>query len=49
MTMFQFMQNAFFLLCGVACVAVAFLIIYVTLITIFRTFKGEKRNGRNKN
>jgi hypothetical protein len=25
MTMFEFMQNAFFLLCGIACIAVAVL------------------------
>lgn len=28
MTMFEFMQNAFFLLCGIACIAVAVLIVY---------------------
>lgn len=45
MTMFEFMTNAFYLLCGVACIAVAFLIIYVALIVIIRGFKTSRKNA----
>lgn len=48
MTMLEFMQNAFFLLCGIACIAAAFLIIYITLIAAIHTFKGVKSNGRKR-
>lgn len=56
MTMFEFMQNAFYLLCGIACIAVAFLIIYVSMNVVVRAAKGsksgrrlpkEKNNGRS--
>lgn len=52
MTMFEFMQNAFFLLCGIACIAVAVLIVYCVIVAIFRTCGGGKKrgktNGRNQ-
>ena len=56
MTMFEFMQNAFFMLCGIACFALAFLIIYSTLIGVIRGLRKSKKppraqkeqsNGRN--
>ena len=37
MTMFEFMQNAFFLLCGIICIAAAVLVIYCVIVAIFRT------------
>ena len=37
MTMFDFMQNAFFLLCGIICIAAAVLVIYCVIVAIFRT------------
>lgn len=46
MTMFEFMQNAFYLLCGIACIAVAFLIIYIALNVVIHGFKGRKYGGR---
>lgn len=46
MTMFEFMQNAFYLLCGIACIAIAFLIIYVSLNVVVRGIKGSKSRGR---
>lgn len=45
MTMFEFMQNAFFLLCGIACISIAFLIIYGVLNTVIRGIAGGKKNG----
>lgn len=46
MTMFEFMQNAFFLLCGIICIAAAVLVIYCVIVTIFRTCgkRGTKKN-----
>ena len=46
MTMFEFMQNAFFLLCGIICIAVAVLVIYCVIGEIFRTCgkRGTKKN-----
>ena len=46
MTMFEFMQNAFFLLCGIICIAAAGLVIYCIIITNFRTCgkRGTKKN-----
>lgn len=46
MTMFEFMQNAFFLLCGIICIAAAVLIVYCVIVAIFRTCGG---GGRKKN
>ena len=46
MTMFEFMQNAFFLLCGIICIAAAVLVIYCVIVAIFRTCgkRGTKKN-----
>lgn len=46
MTMFDFMQNAFFLLCGIICVAAAVLVVYCVIVAIFRTCgrRGAKKN-----
>ena len=46
MTMFEFMQNAFFLLCGIICIAAAVLGIYCVIVAIFRTCgkRGTKKN-----
>ena len=32
MTMYQFMVNAFYMLCGVACVAASVVIVYICLL-----------------
>lgn len=47
MTMFEFMQNAFFLLCGIICIAAAVLVIYCVIVAIFRTCgkRGGKKNA----
>lgn len=47
MTMFEFMQNAFFLLCGIACIAAAVVIVYCVIVAIFRTCgkRGGKKNA----
>ena len=46
MTMFEFMQNAFFLLCGIICIAAAVLVIYCVIVAILRTCgkRGTKKN-----
>lgn len=46
MTMFEFMQNAFFLLCGIICIAAAVLVIYCVIVAIFRACgkRGTKKN-----
>ena len=46
MTMFEFMQNAFFLLCGIICISAAVLVIYCVIVAIFRTCgkRGTKKN-----
>lgn len=46
MTMFEFMQNAFFLLCGIICIAAAVLIVFRVIVAIFRTCgkRGTKKN-----
>lgn len=46
MTMFEFMKNAFFLLCGIICIAAAVLVIYCVIVAIFRTYgkRGTKKN-----
>lgn len=48
MTTFQFMQNAFFLLCGIVCIAATALIVYCVIIAVIRAFKWRGRNGRNQ-
>lgn len=46
MTMFEFMQNAFFLLCGIICIAAAVLIVFCVIVAIFHTCgkRGTKKN-----
>lgn len=47
MTMFDFMVNAFYMLCGVACVAASVVIVYGVLNGIFKTlWRGGGNNGR---
>jgi hypothetical protein len=38
--MYQFMVNAFYMLCGVACVAASVVIVYIVLNVLFRRFGG---------
>lgn len=40
MTMYQFMVNAFYMLCGVACVAASVVIVYIVLNVLFRARRG---------
>lgn len=44
MTMYQFMVNAFYMLCGVACVAASVVIVYIVLNVLFRALR---RGGGN--
>ena len=46
MRKFEFMQNAFFLLCGIICIAAAVLVIYCVVVAFFRTCgeRGTKKN-----
>lgn len=47
MTMYQFMVNAFYMLCGVACVAASVVIVYIVLNVLFRALRrGGGNNGR---
>lgn len=46
MTMFEFMVNAFYMLCGVACVAISVVIVYAVVIGIFKTLRRGGGNGR---
>lgn len=39
MTMYQFMVNAFYMLCGVACVAASVVIVYIVLNVLFRALR----------
>lgn len=39
MTMYQFMVNAFYVLCGVACVAASVVIVYIVLNVLFRALR----------
>lgn len=49
MTMYQFMVNAFYMLCGVACVAASVVIVYIVLNVLFRALRrGGGNNGRIK-
>ena len=50
MTMYQFMVNAFYMLCGVACVAASVVVIvYIVLNVLFRALRrGGGNNGRYK-
>ena len=44
MAMYQFMVNAFYMLCGVACVAASVVIVYIVLNVLFRALR---RGGGN--
>jgi len=45
--MYDFMVNAFYMLCGVACVAASVVIVYAVVFAVFRTVKkGGGNNGR---
>lgn len=46
MTMFEFMSNAFYLLAGVACIAIALIIVYAVSVAIYRGIKGGDSNGK---
>ncbi|EQB20073.1 hypothetical protein UNSWDHB_2659 [Dehalobacter sp. UNSWDHB] len=48
MTMFEFMTNAFYMLAGVACVAITVLILYCVAAAIARGFKGGNKNGKTR-
>lgn len=39
MTMYQFMVNAFYMLCGVACVAASVVTVYIVLNVLFRALR----------
>ncbi len=39
MTMYQFMVNAFYMLCGVACVAASVVIVHIVLNVLFRALR----------
>lgn len=41
MTMYQFMVNAFYMLCGVACVAASVVIVYIVLNVLFRALRAR--------
>lgn len=47
MTMFEFMQNAFFLLCGIACIALAVLIVNGVIVALSQSCRKnrEKKNA----
>ncbi len=46
MTMFEFMVNAFYLLCGVVCVAASVLVVYGVVNGIIKSLGGGSKNGR---
>ena len=46
MTMYQFMVNAFYMLCGVACVAASVVIVYIVLNVLFRALRRGGGNNR---
>lgn len=48
MTMFEFMQTAFFALVGVICIAAIFIIIYAVVVGAARAIKGGSSNGRKR-
>jgi len=49
MTMFEFMANAFYMLCGVLCVGASVLVVCGIVSGIIKAFGKGARNGRNKN
>lgn len=48
MTMFDFMVNAFYMLCGIVCVAASVMTVFYVLNGIFRALRkgGGHNNGR---
>lgn len=48
MTAFEFMVNAFFMLAGIVCVALAAVVIYAVSIGIYRGIKKGARNDGRK-
>lgn len=46
MTMFDFMVNAFYMLCGVVCVAASVVIVYAVVNAFVKMIGGRGRNGR---
>ena len=44
MTMYQFMVNAFYMLCGVACVAASVVIVYIVLNVLWNFAKNSIGN-----
>ncbi len=46
MTMFDFMVNAFYMLCGVVCVAASVVVVYSVVIGILKAVKRGGNNGR---
>lgn len=46
MTMFEFMVNALYMLCGVLCVAASVIIVYGVVCGIANTIRRGKQNGR---
>jgi len=48
MTMFDFMANAFYMLCGVLCVGASMLVVFGIVNGIIKAIGGNRQNGRNK-
>lgn len=48
MTMFDFMENAFYMLCGVVCIAASVLVVYIAIGAIFKMITGGKRTDGRK-
>ena len=46
MTTFEFMATSFYALVGVACLALAAVIVYAVSVAIYKGIKGGGRNGR---
>ena len=46
MTMYQFMVNAFYMLCGVVCVAASVVIVYIVLNVLFRALRQILRSTK---
>lgn len=47
MTAFEFMAAAFYALVGVACLAAAVVIAYMTFLIIYKGIKGGGQRGKN--
>lgn len=48
MTMFDFMANAFYMFCGVVCIAASVLVVYIAIGAIFKLITGGKRTDGRK-